>query len=181
MTVEEHLLFYSRIKGVSPQDEQEMVNQVLKEVHLTSERNVLISALPLGMRRRLSIGISLVSNPRVVFLDEPTTGLDPETRRQLWNILQECKNEGGRAIILTTHSMEEADVLCNRIGIVNNGVMTCVGSQNRLKTLYGGGYHLTINCKMSGNDQVDKKRFQTVSDFITHILPSAIKLRMFNG
>ena len=59
----------------------------MKEVHLTSERDILISALPLGMRRRLSIGISLVSNPRVVFLDEPTTGLDPETRRQLWNIL----------------------------------------------------------------------------------------------
>lgn len=87
MTVEEHLLFYSRIKGVAPQDEQAMVEQVLKEVHLVNERDVLISALPLGMRRRLSIGISLVSNPRVVFLDEPTTGLDPETRRQLWNIL----------------------------------------------------------------------------------------------
>ena len=81
------MLFYSRIKGVPPQDEQAMVTQVLKEVHLTHERDVLISALPLGMRRRLSIGISLVSNPRVVFLDEPTTGLDPETRRQLWNIL----------------------------------------------------------------------------------------------
>lgn len=105
-----------------------MVDQVLKEVHLTSERTCQIESLPLGMRRRLSIGISLVSNPRVVFLDEPTTGLDPETRRQLWNILQECKNEEGRAIILTTHSMEEADVLCNRIGIVNNGVMTCLGT-----------------------------------------------------
>lgn len=81
MTVEEHLLFYSRIKGVSPEDEEAMVDQVLKEVHLTEERSVMISALPLGMRRRLSIGISLVSNPRVVFLDEPTTGLDPETRR----------------------------------------------------------------------------------------------------
>lgn len=87
MTVEEHLLFYSRIKGVSPEEELGMVNQVLKEVHLTAERDVLIKALPLGMRRRLSIGISLVSNPRCVFLDEPTTGLDPETRRQLWNIL----------------------------------------------------------------------------------------------
>jgi ABC-type multidrug transport system ATPase subunit len=77
--------------------------------------------------------------------------------------------------------MEEADVLCNRIGIVNNGVMTCVGTQNRLKTLYGGGYHLTINCKMSGVEDVDKKRIQNMSDFVKDILPSAIKLRMFNG
>lgn len=102
--------------------------------------------LPLGMRRRLSIAISMVSLPKIIFLDEPTTGLDPDTRRQLWNILQDCKKDKNRAMVLTTHSMEEADVLCNRIGIVNKGVMRCIGSQNRLKTLYGGGYHLFINC-----------------------------------
>jgi len=98
------------------------------------------------MRRRLSIAISLVSKPKIIFLDEPTTGLDPDTRRQLWNILQECKKDKNRAMVLTTHSMEEADVLCNRIGIVNKGVLRCIGTQNRLKTLYGGGYHLYINC-----------------------------------
>jgi ABC-type multidrug transport system ATPase subunit len=97
------------------------------------------------MRRRLSIAISLVSNPKIIFLDEPSTGLDPETRRQLWNILQDCKKDKDRAMVLTTHSMEEADVLCNRIGIVNQGVLKCVGSQTRLKNLYGGGYHLQIN------------------------------------
>lgn len=88
----------------------------------------MTSELPLGARRRLSIAISLVSNPKLIFLDEPTTGLDPETRRQLWNILQECKTDKSRAIVLTTHSMEEADVLCNRIGIVNQGVLQCLGS-----------------------------------------------------
>lgn len=98
------------------------------------------------MRRRLSIAISLVSKPKIIFLDEPTTGLDPDSRRGLWNILQECKKEKNRAMVLTTHSMEEADVLCNRIGIVNKGVLRCIGTQNRLKTLYGGGYHLYINC-----------------------------------
>lgn len=77
--------------------------------------------------------------------------------------------------------MEEADVLCNRIGIVNNGVMTCLGSQNRLKTLYGGGYHLTVNCQMSGNAEVDRKRFSNLTNFISEILPFSIKLRMFNG
>jgi ABC-type multidrug transport system ATPase subunit len=80
------------------------------------------------MKRRLSIAISLVSEPKILFLDEPTTGLDPDTRRQLWNILQDCKNSKDRAMVLTTHSMEEADVLCNRIGIVNNGVLTCLGT-----------------------------------------------------
>jgi len=68
-----------------------MVNQALEEVHLVPQRNLLITELPLGMKRRLSIAISLVSSPKIIFLDEPTTGLDPETRRQLWNILQEVK------------------------------------------------------------------------------------------
>ena len=98
------------------------------------------------MKRRLSIAISMVSKPKIIFLDEPTTGLDPETRRQLWNILHECKKEKDRAMVLTTHSMEEADVLCNRIAIISDGVVRCIGSQARLKSLYGGGYHLFINC-----------------------------------
>lgn len=77
------------------------------------------------MRRRLSVAISLVGEPKIIFLDEPSTGLDPENRWQLWEILAEVW--GKRAIIITTHSMEEADVLCQRIGIVNDGVLRCVG------------------------------------------------------
>lgn len=88
----------------------------------------------------------MVSKPKIIFLDEPTTGLDPETRRQLWDILHECKKAKDRAMVLTTHSMEEADVLCNRIAIINDGVVRCIGPQQRLRNLYGGGYHLFINC-----------------------------------
>ena len=97
------------------------------------------------MKRRLSVAISLVSDPKLIFLDEPSTGLDPENRRQLWDILSACK--GKRAVVITTHSMEEADVLCNRIGIVNDGILRCVGPQVRLKSLYGGGFHLFIICQ----------------------------------
>ena len=100
----------------------------LKGVQLVDLKGVLVQELPLGARRRLSIAISLVSNPKVVFLDEPTTGLDPETRRHIWDILKECNKDKSRAIMLTTHSMEEADVLCSRIGIVDNGVLRCLGS-----------------------------------------------------
>jgi len=135
------------------------------------------------MRRRLSIAISIVSNPKIIFLDEPTTGLDPETRRQLWNILQDCKRDNDRAIVLTTHSMEEADILCTRIGIVNNGVLACIGSQTRLKTLYGGGYHLFINCEKHIGDSLLslKKQKDEVFVFIRNHLPHALLLREFNG
>jgi len=77
------------------------------------------------MRRRLSVAISLVGDPKIIFLDEPSTGLDPENRRQLWDIMAECR--GKRAMVLTTHSMEEADVLCNRIGIITDGILRCIG------------------------------------------------------
>lgn len=80
-------------------------------------------------------------------------------------------------MILTTHSMEEADVLCNRIGIVNNGVMTCIGSQDRLKELYGGGYHLFINC----DRKCTEKEIQIVREFVKKIAPKSEMLRFFNN
>ena len=81
LTVEEHLLFYARVKGVSPAEEQACVDKAIEEVQLKEERHQQTKSLPLGVRRRLSIAISLVSNPKVIFLDEPTTGLDPDARR----------------------------------------------------------------------------------------------------
>ena len=136
-------------------------------------KSLLVSELPLGAKRRLSIAISLVSNPKIIFLDEPTTGLDPDTRRQLWNILQDVKKGGDRAMVLTTHSMEEADVLCNRIGIVNNGVIQCIGTQNRLKQQYGGGYHMIINCEKGKGDRVP----EGVIQFVKLHLPKSKLLR----
>lgn len=93
LTVDEHLRFYARIKGIPPHQEDECITRAVKDVELAESRYVQIMELPLGARRRLSIAISLVSNPQIIFLDEPTTGLDPETRRQLWNILQDCKKD----------------------------------------------------------------------------------------
>ena len=144
MTVKEHLIFYARIKGIPPHKEEELVKKAIEDVRLTKFTNFRTKSLSGGMKRRLSVAISLVSEPKIIYLDEPTTGLDPENRRQLWDILATCK--GKRAIVLTTHSMEEADVLCNRIAIVNNGILRCAAPQVRLKSLYGGGYHLQVNC-----------------------------------
>lgn len=107
------------------------------------------------MRRRVSVAICIVSDPKIIFFDEPTTGLDPENRRQLWDILGKLK--GKKAIMLTTHSMEEADILCNRIAIVNNGILRCIAPSTRLKNLYGGGYNLQINIKRPRIIELQKK------------------------
>lgn len=95
------------------------------------------------MKRRLSVAMALAGRPKLIFLDEPTTGLDPSNRRNLWDILIKLKRNV--SIMLTTHLMEEADVLCNRVGIIREGKIITLGSQAELKARYGGGYHLFIN------------------------------------
>lgn len=185
LTVHEHLLFYARLKGIPPNEEKDLVNKAMSEVYLTKFKDLKSTQLSGGMRRRLSVAIALVGNPKIVFLDEPTTGLDPENRRQLWDILAKCKD--GRAMVLTTHSMEEADVLCSRVAIVNEGVFRCIGPQVVLKSLYGGGYHLTVQTRsqrnsgfMAGNQNYEEVLRQ-VKEFVNNVIPKAVPLSEFNG
>ena len=90
------------------------------------------------MKRRLSVAISLIGKPKVVYLDEPSTGLDPASRRNLWRVVQDAKADKG--IVLTTHSMEEAEVLCDRLGIFVDGRLICLGNPKQLTARYGGYY-----------------------------------------
>ncbi|RKP20028.1 hypothetical protein ROZALSC1DRAFT_28441 [Rozella allomycis CSF55] len=143
LTVGEHLYFYARLKGVEKEKEKDAVQKALKSVSLGSFEDRQSKGLSGGEKRRLSIAIALIGGGKVVFLDEPTTGLDPEVRRIIWNIINEAKI--GRTIILTTHSMEEAEVLCNRIGIMAKGTLRCIGSLLHLKKKYGSGFKLTIS------------------------------------
>lgn len=106
------------------------------------------------MKRRLSVAISLVGDPKIVFLDEPSTGLDPENRRQLWEVLAKCQKN--RAIFITTHMMEEADALCNRVGIITKGVLRTVAPQVTLKKVYGGGYRVSISVTREERKLVDR-------------------------
>jgi ABC-type multidrug transport system ATPase subunit len=142
--MEDHLYFYARLKGISPLMEDDMVTRALTDVDLLRKRKQKVKTLSGGMKRRLSVAISLVSDPKIIYLDEPTTGLDPDNRRKLWEILKKVK--GHRAIIITTHAMEEAEELCDDIGIMSEGILRCYGNKTRLKTKYGVGYHLFINC-----------------------------------
>lgn len=143
LTVEEHLKFYSRLKNVDPSIAESIVEQTLENTRLVPFRTFLVKELSGGMKRRLSLGISLVGNPSVIFLDEPTTGLDPENKRQIWDILSKCK--AGKSMILTTHIMEEAEVLTDRIGILVNGELKCLGTKYKLKKTYGRGFKIIIH------------------------------------
>jgi len=138
LTVEEHFHIYARLHGVTNSSQRKaLVFQIAEKVGLDGDGfKRQCKQLSGGMRRRLSIGIALTGTPKILVCDEPTTGLDPETRREIWKIFEELKHEGNRSVVITTHSMEEADVLCHRIGIMCNGKLRVLGNQIGLKKRY---------------------------------------------
>lgn len=112
------------------------------------------SKLSGGMKRRLSIAMSVIGSPKCIFLDEPTTGLDPNTRRFVWDYILEIKE--GRIIMLTTHSMEEADALCTNIGIMVNGSLLSLGTPQQLKSMHGSGYRVVVRLKDAAETTEDE-------------------------
>ncbi|CAL0319927.1 unnamed protein product [Lupinus luteus] len=140
---EEHLELFATIKGLSPNSIKSVAQTSLGEVRLTEASKVRAGSYSGGMKRRLSVAIALIGDPKLVILDEPTTGMDPITRRHVWDIIENAKK--GRAIILTTHSMEEADILSDRIGIMAKGRLRCIGTSIRLKSRFGSGFIANIS------------------------------------
>jgi len=171
LTPFETLLFYSRLKGATKKGEVDEAMGYLNQVGLTAAKNLLVKELSGGMKRRLSVAVALVGNPRVIFLDEPTTGLDPDSRRSLWDVLLEIKKD--KCIILTTHSMEEADILCNQIGIMSHGTLKCIGNNIRLKNKFGEGYSLKINFEPENETKI--------VEYIKSLLPAAELKEDFPG
>jgi len=136
--------FYGRLKNLTGAALDAAVDEALKSVNLAepATRQKLSGEYSGGMKRRLSVAISLIGNPLVVYLDEPSTGLDPASRHQLWEAILKAKKD--RTIILTTHSMEEAEVLCDKIGIFVAGELRCFGAPQQLTHRYGSNYSLTV-------------------------------------
>jgi len=146
LTVREHLELFAGCKGVPLTNQRGWASQIAMSVGLGGDLfDRPCRALSGGMKRRLSIAIALLSDPKVLFLDEPTTGLDPDVKRSIWTIIDRMRSE--RSIILTTHAMDEAEALCSRIGIMAKGVMKCIGTQHDLRSRYGSTYELTFTLK----------------------------------
>uniref|UniRef100_A0A672ZSW2 ABC transporter domain-containing protein n=1 Tax=Sphaeramia orbicularis TaxID=375764 RepID=A0A672ZSW2_9TELE len=142
LTVREHLLFYAQLKGYSKDKIPDEVDRIIRILNLEDKQRARSKTLSGGMKRKLSIGIALIGDSKVVMLDEPTSGMDPSARRATWDLLQGEKR--GRTILLTTHFMDEADLLGDRIAIMAGGELQCCGSPLFLKNKYGAGYHMVI-------------------------------------
>ncbi|XP_058456304.1 phospholipid-transporting ATPase ABCA3-like [Malaya genurostris] len=140
LTVAEHIEFFARLKGVPKKNIKCEVEHFVKVLDLTDKTNMQSHTLSGGMKRKLSVGIALCGGSKVVLCDEPTSGMDPAARRALWDLL--IKEKKGRTILLTTHFMDEADILGDRIAIMADGELKAAGSSFFLKKRFGVGYRL---------------------------------------
>ena len=138
LTVWENLEFHGRMHHIPNPKRQKLIDQWLGYVELGDRRDSLVKNLSGGMKRRVQIARALLHSPQVLFLDEPTVGLDPQTRRRLWEIIKDL-NRKGMTILLTTHYMEEVEFLCDRIGIIDQGKLIELGTLDKFKEKYGEG------------------------------------------
>ncbi|CAL0319926.1 unnamed protein product [Lupinus luteus] len=173
LTGREHLLFYGRLKNLKGSALTQAVEESLRSVNLFhgGVADKQAGKYSGGMKRRLSVAISLIGDPRVVYMDEPSTGLDPASRNLLWNVIKHAKQD--RAIILTTHSMEEAEVLCDRLGIFVGGSLQCIGNPNELKARYGGTYVFTMTASLDHEKDVE--------NLVLQLSPNAKKIYHISG
>jgi ABC-2 type transport system ATP-binding protein len=144
LSVEENLIIFSKLYGVPRGKRERLIDGLLAAVELTQWRHAQVKNLSGGMRRRVEIARGLVHEPRIFFLDEPTTGLDPVSRVAVWEMLRAIKRERDLTILLTTHYMDEADKLCDRIAIVDHGELKALDSPRTLKASIPGLNHVEV-------------------------------------
>lgn len=173
LTGREHLLFYGRLKNLKGSALTQAVEESLKSVNLFygGVADKQAGKYSGGMKRRLSVAISLIGDPKVVYMDEPSTGLDPASRNNLWNVVKHAKQDC--AIILTTHSMEEAEVLCDRLGIFVDGSLQCIGNPKELKARYGGSYVFTMTTPSTYEEEVE--------NMVQRLSPGAKRIYQISG
>uniref|UniRef100_A0A8C7V2D9 Cholesterol transporter ABCA5 n=1 Tax=Oncorhynchus mykiss TaxID=8022 RepID=A0A8C7V2D9_ONCMY len=164
LTVEEHLRIFAAIKGILPSDIDNEVSKVLKDLDLEKIMDAQAKNLSGGQKRKLSVGIAILGDPKILLLDEPTAGMDPCSRHQVWSLLK--SRRAGRVTVLSTHYMDEADILADRKAVISQGQLKCVGSSLYLKTKCGVGYHLRMS--IGGRCEVDG-----VTSLVKHHVPKA--------
>ena len=142
MSVREHLAFYAKVRGV--ENVPEIVEAMIRSVGLQPFADRMAEKLSGGNKRKLSLAMALIGNPEVVLLDEPSSGMDPVAKRNMWRTLE--KFRPGRSILLTTHSMEEADALASRVGVIAKRLLD-IGTTSHLRAKHGHGFHVHIVMK----------------------------------
>lgn len=151
LTVEENIKFFGGIYGLSRKVIRERTDELMNWLNISHLRKTLVASIPLGWKQKIAFAVSVFHNPQIVFLDEPTGGVDPITRRQFWDMIYQKSNEG-ITIFVTTHYMDEAEY-CNRISMMNNGVIEAIGTPKELKEKYGASNMDEVFLKIARSNQ----------------------------
>ena len=167
MSCIDHLLFYAKLKGVDGPEAVEAAEEMLRNVALEAKRDAMAASLSGGQKRKLSVACAFMGNARVVLLDEPTAGMDVAARRSTWELIKTMA--AGRTVIMTTHYLDEADILGNTVAIMSHGVLKCAGSPMFLKSRLGVGYTLTLATQ--GGTEAARKQLEAIQAVVPAAQP----------
>ena len=167
LTGYENLMLSAKLYDIPASERKKRIDEALEIFDLKDKANQMVKTFSGGMIRRLEIGQSMLHKPRLLFLDEPTIGLDPSGRKLVWEHIQRLNKESGITIFLTTHYMDEADLLCDRIGIINRGKISCIDTPGALKELVGAG---TMTVKLAMGDHA-----KDALEFLTTFLKDEVE------
>ncbi|XP_026105113.1 ATP-binding cassette sub-family A member 5-like [Carassius auratus] len=156
ITLQEHLEIYAAIKGIQQHDISNIIKRVVDALELKDHLYKQTKNLSAGLKRKLCFALSMLGNPQIVLLDEPSTGMDPTSKQRMWRAIRAAFKNKQRGAIFTTHYMEEAEAVCDRVAIMVSGQLRCIGSIQHLKGKFGRGYSLEINLReeLSGLQEV---------------------------
>ncbi|KAF2976447.1 hypothetical protein EK904_013000 [Melospiza melodia maxima] len=195
ITLQEHFEIYGAIKGMSQADVKEVVKRIASVLDLKDHLQKTTKKLGMGLKRKvrgalgtpggppsaslgspcpsafpqLCFALSMLGNPRVTLLDEPSTGMDPKAKQHMWRAIRAAFKNKERAAILTTHYMEEADAVCDRVAILVSGQLRCIGTVQHLKSKFGRGYFLEMKLR----ETADVQQVEYLQSQILHIFPNA--------
>ncbi|NXH24253.1 ABCAA protein, partial [Myiagra hebetior] len=172
LTLQQHLSIYGAVKGLRREDAAAAVDRIVNALQLQDYLNKKVRKLPAGITRKLCVALSMLGNPAVLLLDEPSTGMDPNGQRRVWKTIRDALKTKESGAILTTHYMEEAEAVCDRVAILVAGQLRCIGSIQYLKNKFGKGYLLEIKVK-------DPESSDVLHAEILKIFPGAARQERF--
>lgn len=167
LTANENMLIHAKLYGVLASSRQPLIDKLLESVDLMKFRDALVRTFSGGMRRRLEIARGLVHSPKILFLDEPTTGLDPVSRTNVWEMIRGLRTQSELTILLTTHYMDEADKLCDRIAIVDHGRLAALDSPTRLKDSIPGTEIVEAEFEGAPDDWIEQLKGLSHAEAVT--------------
>ncbi|KAJ8263807.1 hypothetical protein GJAV_G00141480 [Gymnothorax javanicus] len=180
VTLLEHLQIYAAIKGLHPRAIPDTVTRVVNALELKDHLHKRTMSLSAGIKRKLCFALSMLGNPQAVLLDEPSTGMDPKSKQRMWRALHAAFKSSQRGAVLSTHYMEEAEAVCDRVAILVSGRLRCIGSIQQLKGKYGRGYSLELKLR-----EEDAERLQQGAELlhreILQIFPRAVRQESFES